>query len=87
MAEYHVGCGAFGIYAGTLSPVRKDGSQLWKQKSEVTEECIAAVVQHFKQELDCKEKTKFHTQYQFKDGTIVNLDISKVVESEAEGTM
>ena len=23
MAEYHVGCGAFGIYAGTLEPKNK----------------------------------------------------------------
>ena len=79
MPEYHVGCGAFGIYAGTLSPVRKDGSQLWKQKSDVTKECVGAVVQYYKQELDCKEKTKFHTEFQFRDGTVVSLDISKVV--------
>ena len=29
MAEYHVGCGAFGIYAGTLEPRNKS---LWKNK-------------------------------------------------------
>lgn len=27
MAEYHVGCGCFGIYAGTLNPRNKE---LWK---------------------------------------------------------
>lgn len=39
MAEYHVGCGAFAIYAGTLN---KSGN-LWRTKSEVTEEAINAV--------------------------------------------
>ncbi len=46
MAEYHVGCGAFGIYAGTLSKPRKDGSQLWRDKSEVTDEAIRSVAQY-----------------------------------------
>ena len=40
MAEYHVGCGAFGIYAGTLEQRNKS---LWKNKSEVTDEAIEAV--------------------------------------------
>lgn len=47
MAEYHVGCGAFGIYAGTLNK-RKDR---WQNKSEVTEEATHAVVQRVKQEM------------------------------------
>lgn len=34
MAEYHVGCGIAGIYAGTLN---KQGTE-WLNKSEVTEE-------------------------------------------------
>lgn len=38
MAEYHVGLGTFGIYAGTLK--KKDE---WKDKSEVTREAIDAV--------------------------------------------
>ena len=38
MAEYHVGLGTFGIYAGTLK--KKDE---WKNKSEVTREAIDAV--------------------------------------------
>lgn len=39
MAEYHVGCGAFGIYAGTLN---KKGDK-WLRKSNVTEEAQDAV--------------------------------------------
>ena len=42
MASYHVGCGAFGIYAGTLN---KRGD-MWINKSEVTEEAIGAVAQY-----------------------------------------
>ena len=39
MAEYHVGCGLFEIYAGTLN---KSGDT-WKDKSVVTDEAISAV--------------------------------------------
>lgn len=38
MAEYHVGCGLFDIYAGTL----KNGNE-WRSKSEVTDEALHAV--------------------------------------------
>jgi len=39
MAEYHVGCGIAGIYAGITN---KDGTA-WKNKSEVTIEALQAV--------------------------------------------
>lgn len=42
MAEYHVGCGIMGIYAGTLS---KKGD-MWLHKSEVTDEAFNAVAQY-----------------------------------------
>lgn len=42
MAEYHVGCGNFGIYAGI---VNKDGTE-WKSKTECTKECLAASAQY-----------------------------------------
>lgn len=47
MAEYHVGCGAFGIYAGTLNSKNKS---LWQNKSEVTNEAVSAVAQYLLQE-------------------------------------
>lgn len=47
MAEYHVGCGAFAIYAGTLNSRNKN---LWQNKSEVTEEAVSAVAQYLLQE-------------------------------------
>lgn len=48
MAEYHVGAGTFGIYAGTLKPEGKDGYTIWRNKSDVTDKATAAVVSYFK---------------------------------------
>lgn len=47
MAEYHVGCGAFAIYAGTLNSRNKS---LWQNKTECTDEAISAVAQYLLQE-------------------------------------
>lgn len=41
MAEYHVGCGMAGIYAGTI---KKPGE--WKTKSEVTAEALRSVAEY-----------------------------------------
>ena len=46
MAEYHVGCGVFGIYAGVLN---KKGDK-WLHKSDVTDEATSAVAQYLLQE-------------------------------------
>lgn len=40
--EYHVGCGAFAIYAGVLNK-NKD---MWLRKSNVTDEAFVAVAQY-----------------------------------------
>ena len=40
MAEYHVGCGCFGIYAGVLNPRNKNE---WKDKTECPDEALKAV--------------------------------------------
>lgn len=45
MAQYHVGCGAFGIYAGTLKP---NGIE-WRTKTDVTDEAISAAAQYLLQ--------------------------------------
>ncbi len=42
MAEYHVGCGLMGIYAGTLNKKKT----MWVNKSEVTNEAIDSVAQY-----------------------------------------
>lgn len=43
MAEYHVGCGMFGIYAGTLEPKNKN---LWRNKTDVTQEALSAAAEY-----------------------------------------
>lgn len=43
MAQYHVGCGIAGIYAGTLKKGKNDE---WLNKSDVTNEAIEAVAQY-----------------------------------------
>lgn len=55
MPEYHVGCGAFGIYAGTLEPRNKN---LWRNKSDVTNEALCAAAQHL-----LFNKTEFRFEY------------------------
>lgn len=47
MAEYHIGCGIFAIYAGTLNSKNKT---LWQDKSDVTKEAVVAVAQYLLQE-------------------------------------
>ena len=42
MAEYHVGCGLMGIYAGTLNKKKN----MWVTKNEVTDEAINSVAQY-----------------------------------------
>lgn len=42
MADYHVGCGIAGIYAGTL----KKSNDRWLNKSCVTNEALSAVAQY-----------------------------------------
>lgn len=84
MAEYHVGCGLAGIYAGTLNPKTKDGYQTWRNKSDVTEEAISAVAQHLTQKLHLeKNRTEIARRYTFNDGTIVaELKLSIVEDDE-----
>lgn len=55
MAEYHVGCGITGIYAGTLN---KKGD-MWTNKSDVTDEAISAVAQFL---LEHEEAMEFNYQ-------------------------
>lgn len=67
MAEYHVGCGAFGIYAGT---VNKKGN-MWLNKTEVTEEATHAVAQHVKQEMMSEKKSTRTDKFNFVDGSVL----------------
>ncbi len=71
MARYHVGCGAFGIYAGTLMP----NKEVWRNKSEVTEEAIEAVRDWLMGEFIKNENTQGGYEWKTKDGRTVSLMI------------
>lgn len=76
MSEYHVGCGAFGIYAGTLNK----NKSMWQNKTECTDEAINAVRDYMVQELlggtDCSNGTSSGYEWTLKDGRIVELRIT-----------
>ena len=74
MAEYHVGCGVFGIYAGTLN---KKGD-MWLRKSEVTHEAMSAVAGH----MVMHDK---QMSFYYKDEKYV-LKVEKIEEGEEHET-
>lgn len=67
--EYHVGCGAFGIYAGTLMP----NKNLWRNKSDVTDEALAAVRDYMFNEFIKDGRTEGGFEWKRKDGRTVEL--------------
>ena len=72
MAEYHVGCGTFAIYAGTLNSRNKN---MWKDKTECTDEALCAVRDYMVQELlggfDCTKAISDGYKWKLKDGRAV----------------
>lgn len=78
MAEYHVGCGAFGIYAGT---VNKKGD-MWLNKSEVTEEAICAVAQHVKQKMTLDKQSTKTDKITFNDGSVMHVTYEVLGQTE-----
>lgn len=76
MAEYHVGCGAFAIYAGTLNK----NKTMWQNKTECTDEAINAVRDYMVGELlggfDCSKATSSGYEWTLKDGRIVELRVT-----------
>lgn len=75
MAEYHVGCGAFAIYAGTLNKAKT----MWQNKTECTDEAIDAVRDYMAMEfLDnyTGDKTTGGYEWTLKDGRIVELRVT-----------
>ena len=70
MAEYHVGCGMAGIYAGTL---KKNGKE-WLHNSNVTDEAILSVIQHMYFQLDDGE-TSMAYAVKMNDGKYARLKI------------
>lgn len=86
MAEYHVGCGAFGIYAGTLNSRNKN---LWQNKSEVTNEALGAVRDYMITELlggvGCTKATSSGYEWMLKDGRTVELRVT-IKDAEKTGS-
>ena len=70
MAEYHVGCGITGIFAGTLN---KKGDR-WLNKSDVTNEAFNAVAQYC---LEHDEAMNFNYK-----GKRYRLAVSKIESEE-----
>ena len=70
MAEYHVGCGLAGIYAGVLKKNGKD----WLHMSNVTDEAILSVIQHMYFQLD-EGETSMAYAVKMNDGKYVRLKI------------
>lgn len=77
MAEYHIGCGVFGIYAGTLNSKNKN---LWQNKTECTDEAICAVRDYMINELlgglGCDKAQSSGYQWTLKDGRTVELSVT-----------
>ena len=79
MAEYHVGCGAFGhIYAGTL---KKNGKE-WQNRTECTDEALCAVRDCIYTEAVMENRTVHGYEWTGKDGRIVEL-LVKIREPES----
>ena len=68
MAEYHVGCGLGGIYAGTLKP---NGIE-WRNKTRVTDEALAAVADYLMFQMKEGEYS-FGYEWTLKNGGKVKL--------------
>lgn len=77
MTEYHVGCGAFEIYAGTLNSKNKT---MWQNKTECTDEALCAVRDYMVQELlggiECEKATTGGYVWSLKDGREVELRVT-----------
>lgn len=83
MAEYHVGCGMFGnVYAGTMMPPRKDGLQMWRNKSEVTNEAIEAVMGHFIMEIERDDKNKIQKAWEVRGNKTLKVTFELVPNKE-----
>lgn len=75
MADYHVSAGVFGIYAGTLMPKKDGNPQMWRNKSDVTDEAICAVRDYLLSECLNEKAGKMQGGYEWtrKDGKKVVL--------------
>ena len=75
MAEYHVGAGVFGIYAGTLN---KKGN-MWLNKSDVTDEAIRSVAEFLLMNNESLIFTIRGKKYRLH---VTDINVGKIDESE-----
>ena len=72
MAEYHVGCGMIGIYAGT---VKANGKE-WKDKTRVTDEAVEAVRDWLVSKAEEEKQGFYGYAWDTKDGKTVILKVT-----------
>ena len=75
MAQYHVGCGLAGIYAGTL---KKSGDE-WLNKNDVTIEAVNSVVQYMYWKIP-EGENEFAYAFKMRDGKYVRLKVESADE-------
>lgn len=86
MAQYHVGCSPITgtIYAGT---VNKKGDS-WLNKSDATEEAVAAVRDHLEIKANEEKTTFYGYEWSKKDGTVIQLSVKiKPPKEEKHGNV
>lgn len=85
--EYHVGAGVFGnIYAGTLTAPNKSGLQMWRNRSDVTDEAINAVMEHFRTKLTLENRNTLDAKFNFANGAVLKVNFELVPPgTEGEG--
>lgn len=70
MAEYHVGCGLAGIYAGTIS---KPG--VWENKNEVTNEALCAVAEYMRGQIE-KDSDTYEITWKLPTGRKIIMSLT-----------
>ena len=76
MAQYHVGCGIAGIYAGIM----KANGYEWKTKSNVTDEAIVAVALYMDGKID-HGKTSVSCKIMQNNKPVLTIRVEKEIES------
>ena len=79
MAQYHVSCGLAAIYAGTV----KSGGKVWRNKSEVTEEALAAV-RDWMRMMRPEDSDQIGYAWHKKDGGQVTLTLTETWSDEEQ---
>ena len=82
MADYHVGVGLNGIYAGTLNKAKT----LWQNKSEVTDEAIEAVAEYIIRMADLRPggNESAGLTWTRTNGTAIRLDCTITASEEGK---